>query len=100
MIGLSKLKPKIEDVCKTMPVKCLDVFGSALTKEFRPGSDVDILVVFDTDENIDLFDAHFEVKERLEAVFRRGVDLTVDKPFKNPIFRDAVERTRIAVYER
>jgi len=100
MINLAKLKPEIERVCRTMPVKRLGIFGSALTKEFGPGSDVDVLVVFDTDGNIDLFDAYFELKERLEDVLGRKVDLTVDKPFRNPIFRDTVEKTRTVIYER
>ncbi len=36
MVDLSKLKPKIEDVCKMLRVKRLGVFGSAMTTEFRP----------------------------------------------------------------
>ncbi len=100
MINFTELKPEIERICRTLPVKRLGIFGSALTEKFRPGSDVDVLVIFDTDGNVDLFDAYFELKERLEDVFGRGVDLTVDKPFKNPIFRDTVEKTRTVIYER
>jgi predicted nucleotidyltransferase len=100
MIDLSKLKPEIERICRALPVKRLGVFGSALTEGYGLGSDVDVLVVFDTASNVDLFDTYFELKERLEDVFGREVDLTVDKPFKNPIFRDSVEKTRTVVYER
>jgi uncharacterized protein len=82
-----------------MPVKRLGLFGSALTKEFGPGSDVDVLAVFDTDGTVDLFDAYFQLKERLEDVLGRNVDLTIDKPFKNQIFRDIVEKTRTVIYE-
>jgi hypothetical protein len=42
---------------------------------------VDVLVVFDIDENIYLFDAYFELKERLEAVCGRGVDKPFNPPF-------------------
>jgi uncharacterized protein len=100
MIDLSKLKPEIERICRALPVNRLGVFGSALTEGYGPGSDVDVLVVFDTAANVDLFDTYFELKERLEAVFGREVDLTVDKPFKNPIFKDSVEKTRTVIYER
>jgi len=100
MINLSKLKPEIERICRAMPVKRLGVFGSALTEGFGPGSDVDVLVVFDTAGNVDFFETYFELKERLEELFGREVDLTVDKPFKNPIFRDSVEKTRTVIYER
>lgn len=100
MINFSKLTPEIERICRTLPVKRLGVFGSALTKDFGPRSDVDILVVFDTDPKTDLFEKYFELKERLEALLGREVDLTVDKPFKNPIFRNSVEKTRTVIYER
>jgi hypothetical protein len=100
MIDIDKLKPEIERVCRAMPVKRLGVFGSALTKEFSAESDVDVLVVFEADERIDLFEKYFQLKEHLEKVFGREVDLTVDRPFKNPIFRNVVDKTRTIIYER
>jgi hypothetical protein len=100
MVDLGKLKPEIERVCRTMPVKHLGLFGSALSKDFGPSSDVDVLVVFDTAGNVDLFDVYFELKERLEALFGRKVDLTVDKQFKNPVFKASVEKTRTVIHER
>jgi predicted nucleotidyltransferase len=100
MINLLQLKPKIESICRVLPIKRLDLFGSVLTQNFAPGSDVDVLVLFDSDENIDLFDKYFELKEQLEKIFKRKVDLVVDKPFRNPIFRKSVDKTRIAIYER
>jgi predicted nucleotidyltransferase len=58
------------------------------------------LVIFDSGENVDLFDNYFELKEQLEVVFKRQVDLVVDKKFKNPILRESIDRTRIVIYER
>jgi len=100
MIDLTKLKPEIERICRLLPVKRLGLYGSALTRSFSPNSDVDILVVFDSDENVDLFEKYFELKEQLERIFGREVDLVVDKPFRNPVFRERVEKTRTIVYER
>jgi predicted nucleotidyltransferase len=100
MIDYKKLRPAVERVCRELPVKRLGIFGSVLTQEFGPQSDVDVLVVFDADVEVDLFEKYFELKERLEKVFGREVDLTVDKPFKNPIFRESVEKTRTIIYER
>lgn len=100
MIDIEKIKPEIERVCRRMPVKRLGLFGSALSHNFPQGSDVDVLVIFDTGENIDLFDKYFELKERLEEIFKRGVDLVVDKKFKNPVLRESIDRTRIVIYER
>ena len=100
MIDIEKFKPAIEQVCRRLPVKRLGLFGSALTPNFSQSSDVDVLVIFDSGENIDLFDKYFELKEYLEKIFKRKVDLVVDKNFKNPIFKETVDRTRTVIYER
>ena len=100
MIDIEKVKPSIERVCRQLPVKRLGLFGSALTHDFSQSSDVDVLVIFDSNEDIDLFEKYFELKERLEKIFKRGVDLVIDKKFRNPVFRASVERTRTVIYER
>ncbi len=100
MINLTELKPQIDRICRDLPVKRLGVFGSVLRKDFGPSSDIDMLVVFDTDSRANLFDKYFELKERLEEVFGREVDLVVDRPFRNPVFKDSVDRSRTVVYER
>ena len=53
MIDLIKLKPEIERVCRLLPVKRLGLFGSVLNQDFSASSDVDVLVAFDSNENID-----------------------------------------------
>lgn len=100
MLDIGAFKPEIARICQTLPVKRLGLFGSALTNDFGTESDIDVLVVFDTDAKADLFDKYFELKERLQAIFARNVDLTVDRPFRNPVFRDSVEKTRTIIYER
>jgi len=100
MIDIEKIKPDIEQVCRSLPVKRLGLFGSALSQNFSQSSDVDVLVIFDSGENIDLFDKYFELKEQLEKIFKREVDLVVDKKFKNPALREAIDRTRMVIYER
>lgn len=100
MININEIKHEIKDICRALPVKRLGLFGSALTNDLTPESDVDVLVVFDSDEKIDLFDKYFELKEELTKIFNREIDLVVDKPFRNPIFRESVERTKTIIYER
>ena len=100
MIDIEKIKPEIERVCQRLPVRRLGLFGSALSQNFSQGSDVDVLVIFDSGEDIDFFDKYFELKEQLEEIFKRNVDLVVDKKFKNPVFRESVDRTSTVIYER
>jgi len=100
MIDIEEVKPAIERICQRLPVKRLGLFGSALTQNFSQSSDVDVLVVFDSREDIDFFEKYFELKEQLEILLKREVDLVVDKKFKNQIFRESVDKTRTVIYER
>ena len=100
MVDIEKIRPEIERVCRHLPVKRLGLFGSALRQDFSQNSDVDVLVIFDSGENIDLFDKYFELKEQLEEIFKRKVDLIVDRKFKNPVLRESIDRTRTIIYER
>lgn len=99
MIDIEKIKPQIERICRRLPVKRLGLFGSVLSRNFSQDSDVDVLVIFDSGENIDVFDKYFELKEQLEQIFKREVNLVVDKKFKNPVLREAIDRTRTVIYE-
>lgn len=76
------------------------MFGSVLNKNFSPDSDIDVLVVFDESRDMDLFNAYFDLKEKLEEIFKRTVDLVIDRKFRNPYFRESVENTREIIYER
>lgn len=100
MLEIEKYQKRIYSLCNDLPVKRLGLFGSALTDHFTETSDVDILVVFSQEENIDLFNAYFNLKDKLEAIFNRTVDVVVDKKFKNPYFQKVVDRTRKVIYER
>ena len=100
MINIEQIKPEIAKICGALPVKRLGLFGSALSEHFSPKSDVDVLVVFDSGEDVDLFDKYFELKESLEQLFKREVDLVVDRDFRNPVLRESINRTRTVIYER
>lgn len=100
MLDIEKIKPEIDRLCRSLPVKRLGLFGSALSQSFSQSSDVDVLVIFDSGEGIDLFDKYFELKEQLEIIFKREVDLVIDRKFKNPVLRESIDRTRMVIYER
>ncbi len=97
MLDIETIRPEIGDLCRKLKVKRLDIFGSATSDDFRPDSDVDVLVQFERD-NGGLFDRYFELKERLEDILGRAVDVVVESAIKNPYFRSEVEHTRRNVY--
>lgn len=100
MIDIEKFKPVIYQLCERLPVKRLGLFGSVLRRDFSECSDVDVLAIFESGEDIDLFDKYFELKENLEEIFKRKVDLVVDRNFRNPVLRETIDRSRTIVYER
>ncbi len=65
---MSKTKPhidlpktKIAEFCKKWKIREFSLFGSVLRKDFRPDSDIDVLVTFSEDAKHTLFDlVHME----------------------------------------
>ena len=99
MLDIEKFEPAIADLCRRLEVGRLDVFGSATSEDFRVESDVDVLVQFEEGGG-DLFDRYFDLKEGLEAIFGRPVDVVVEDALKNPYLRASIERSRRTVYAR
>lgn len=96
---LTDLRDAISDACARYGVLRLVVFGSAVTGHFDPDrSDVDLLVEFDPSSGINRFDAFFGLKDELEALLGRPVDLIAPAALENPYFAASVERTRHELY--
>ncbi len=88
----------LAEICRRYGVRRLELFGSATTSGFDPqGSDLDFLLEFDADP-ARLFDRYFGLKESLEALFGRSVDLVTVGALRNPYFIQAVNETRQLVY--
>ncbi|HAT76008.1 MAG TPA: nucleotidyltransferase [Flavobacterium sp.] len=96
MIKLESHIRKIISLCKALSVRKLDLIGSAARDDFKENSDIDVLVVFDGDMN--LFDRYFELKENLEKIFGRSVDIVMEEAIKNPIFRKSINQDRVLLY--
>lgn len=95
---LSKNKTKIFQLCKTHKVKELYAFGSILTADFKPDSDIDFVVDFLPQEVLDYADNYFDFKFALEDTFNREIDLLEGKAIKNPYFKQAVDSSKQLIY--
>jgi predicted nucleotidyltransferase len=71
---LSLPQDQIAEFCRKWNVSEFALFGSVLRDDFRPDSDVDVLVTWAPESRISLFD-YPEMKEELETIFGRSVDL-------------------------
>ncbi len=91
--------PEVAALCRRLRVRRLDLFGSAVGDAFDPeSSDIDALVEFDTVEGFDHFGSYFELKEGLERIYGRPVDLVNARSVRNPYFREQVMQTRETLY--
>lgn len=97
MIEIDGIRLAISQLCRRLQVKRLDIFGSAITDQFTVDSDVDVLVQFDRGPG-DLFNRYFDLKEGLEQIFGRPVDVVLEDSLKNPYFKLAIEQMRENIY--
>lgn len=74
---------KLSVFCKKWNIVEFALFGSVLRNDFNSESDVDVLVSFDQNTNISLFDL-VEMQEELESFFGREVDIVEKTAIKNP----------------
>ena len=58
---------RLEEFCRRWKIAELRVFGSALREDFRPDSDLDLLVTFAPDADPSLLD-HVAMEEELAAL--------------------------------
>ncbi len=65
---------RLEQFCGKWKIAELRVFGSALREDFRPDSDLDLLVRFTPDADWSLID-HVAMEEELSDIIGRKVDL-------------------------
>ncbi len=88
----------IGELCRKHGVRRLVVFGSAVTDRFDESrSDVDFLVEFDNPVG-GRFDAYFGLKEELEALLGRPVDLVAPAALENPYFAASVTKSGRELY--
>ena len=89
----------LADLCRRCRVARLAVFGSALRDDFdSQSSDLDFLVEFQPLLPGTYADTYFGLKEGLEALFQRPIDLIVESAIKNPYFLKSVEQTKHGLY--
>jgi len=93
-------KEQIAHFCRKWKIVELSLFGSVLRDDFRPDSDVDVLVTFSPDADWSLLD-HMAMEEDMSAMLGRKVDLVTRKAIErseNYIRRKAILETAQLYY--
>ncbi len=84
--------------CQCNRIRKLSLFGSVLRDDFRPDSDIDILVEFEPDAVVGLFDIA-RMERELSDIMGRRVDLRTPKDLSRHFRQQVLEEAEVQ-YER
>ena len=89
--GIEISNQAIEEFCRRHHIRRLALFGSILRDDFRPESDIDVLVTFEPDETPGF--GFIDVQDELSEILGHPVDLhtpaSLSKYFRKEVLREA-----------
>ncbi|MBS1512943.1 MAG: nucleotidyltransferase domain-containing protein [Bacteroidetes bacterium] len=93
---------QIKDACERYNVISLYLFGSAVTEDFKPQSDLDFLVEYAKDkEGLPLYPFdYFDFLFMLEKITGRKVDLVVQEAVRNSYFKKSLNEQKVLIYDK
>ena len=84
--------------CRRWAVNRLELFGSVLRDDFRPDSDIDVLVAFAPGGEM-TFEGFIDMTDELSTLFNgHPVDLVEKRFVRNPFRRHEILTTRQVLY--
>ena len=89
---------RIKNLCEQYRVKSFSAFGSVTRNDFRDDSDIDFVVDFEETDPFKYTDLYFQLKNKLEHILQRQIDLIEERGIKNQVFRKELDRTKILIY--
>jgi hypothetical protein len=89
-------RAELAAICARLGVRRLELFGSG-TRSPTP-RDLDFLVDLGERPPAEYAAAYFALREQLEALFARPVDLVTPPGLQNPYFRQRVEQEKTLLY--
>lgn len=88
---------RIQAFCQHWGVREFSIFGSALRDDFRPDSDVDVLVDFLPGHGF-TFENTPAILDELKSIFGREVDVVEKTRIRNPFRRRAILAAHRVIY--
>jgi hypothetical protein len=96
-VNITISKKRLDDFCRKLKVAELSAFGSVVRDDFRPDSDVDLLVRFPSDTQWSLYDWTDMIGELREFLGHK-VDLLSLQALRNPFRRREILKAREILY--
>ena len=91
-------KSSIQLLCEKHQVASMYAFGSVVSSRFNDKSDVDLLVKFKEIDLNQYFLNYLSLKESIESVLNKRVDLVEEQTLKNPILIRSINKNKQLVY--
>ena len=91
---------QIREFCDRWQIIEFSLFGSVLRDDFRPDSDIDVMVQFHSEAHPTLFDLS-QMEDELKTIFQRDVDLVTRKGIetsRNYLRRKAILSSTQIIY--
>lgn len=89
---------QIQKLCFEHMVDQMFVFGSVLTDDFNENSDIDFLVKFGKVDLYEYFNNLLNLKENLENILDRKVDILEMQAVKNPYLKKSIDSNKLLIY--
>ena len=89
---------KLKSFFPVYPIEKAWLFGSYARGEETDNSDVDVLVKFDKNAKISLFD-YVRIMDKMEKLLDKKIDLVSEKGIMN-FAKESIENDKILIYER
>ena len=87
-------KEQIEDFCKRHHIRKLALFGSVLRSDFKPESDVDVLVEFESGHKVGLLKMA-RIESELSDLVGRKVDLRTPGDLSHYFRQEVIENAEV-----
>ena len=97
-LALDLPKEQIAEFCRRNAIRKLALFGSILGDDFRPESDVDVLVDFTPEAKVNFF-RFVEIQDNLQRMLNREIDLHTAQSL-GPRIRSGILASAEVIYEQ
>jgi predicted nucleotidyltransferase len=97
---IEKRKNEIIQICQTLKVKRLYLFGSVMNENFREDSDIDFLISFKDNLSIQEYTNNFfALHYKLRELLNRDIDIVTERTLSNPYFIASIDESKELIYE-
>lgn len=96
-LALELPREQIAEFCRRNAIRKLALFGSVLRDDFRPESDIDVLIDFVPESKVNFFQ-FVEIQDNLQRILNREIDLHTAGSL-GPTIRSDILASAEVIYE-